>query len=50
MIHVWMRHDDIANRSLLRVAQRDAYAAGVDGDPVVDYKAGKALRGTGAAF
>jgi len=45
-----MRNNDIANRGLLRVAQRDADAAGVDGDPVVDDKAGKALRGTGAAF
>ena len=31
-----MRNNDIANGGLLRIAQRDAYAAGVDGDAVID--------------
>lgn len=47
---MWMSNDDIANGSLLRVAQGDADAAGVDGDAVIDNEAGKALRETGAAL
>ena len=49
MIHVWMSNDDIADASLLCIAERDADAAGIDGDAIVDDKAGEALRGTGAA-
>jgi hypothetical protein len=45
-----MSDDNVADATLLGVAKRDSDAAGVNGDAVVDDKAGKALRETGAAL
>lgn len=49
VIHVRMGDNHIAHAALLRVAERNPNAAGVDGDAVINHKAGKALRQTNAA-
>src|SRR3954464_13647206 len=49
VIHVGMRDNHVANALLLYIAQRNSDRAGVNCDAVVDDKASKALRGTGAA-
>ena len=50
MIHVRVSDDDVAHAALLRIAERNANAARIDGDAVVDDKAGKTLRETRAAM
>ena len=45
-----MGNDDIADAALLGIAERDSDAAGINSDAVVDDKARKALRETGAAL
>ena len=49
VIHVRMGNDHIAHAALLGVAERNPNTAGVDGDAVINHKAGKALRETDAA-
>jgi hypothetical protein len=44
-----MGNNHIANGTLLGVAERNADAAGIDSYSIVNHKAGKALRETGAA-
>ena len=50
VIHVRMGDNHIADATLLRVAKRNSNTAGVDTDPVINHKAGKALRRTSAAL
>jgi hypothetical protein len=50
MIHVRVSDNDVAHAALLRIAKRNANAARIDGDAVVDDKAGKTLRETRAAM
>ena len=50
VIHVRMRDDDIADATLLRFVKRNADAAGIDRDAIIDHKACKALRETSATL
>jgi hypothetical protein len=50
VIHVRVSNYDVAYAALLRVAKRNSNAAGIDGDTIVDDKAGKTLRETRAAM
>jgi hypothetical protein len=43
VIHVWMRDNHIADALVLRIRERKGDASGVNGDTVVDEKAGQSL-------
>jgi len=45
MVHVRMRDDNVTDRPPLRLIQRNANAARIDGHAIVDHKASQALRG-----
>ena len=50
VVHVRVSDDDVPNRPLLRFAESDSDATGINGHAVVDDKASQALSGGRAAL